>query len=65
MSGTSRSIVELLIQNLKDPGYCGGKSNGGRYLGDGEQIFPEERSADDPLRNYDDIARIETSRKNL
>src|SRR5271165_6433357 len=65
MSGTSRSIPDLRIANLYDPGHCGCYGNRGRYLGNGKQIPPEERAADDLLWNDNYIPWIEARRENI
>src|ERR1700722_9944444 len=65
MRNTNRSIADLRIANLYDPGDCGGDGNGRRYLGNGQQISPEERSTDDLLRNDDHISRIQASTENV
>src|ERR1700733_673425 len=61
MSDTDKSIADLRIANLYDPGYRGGNGNGRRYLGNGQQISPEEGSADNLLRNDDHVTRIQAS----
>src|ERR1700735_2844430 len=61
MSGTSRSVIDMRIMHLQDPRDCSSYGDGGRYLGHGQQIPPEERSADNLLRNHDDVAGIKAS----
>src|SRR5450631_463383 len=65
MSDTDKSIADNRIANLYDPGYRGRDGNGRRYLGNGEQISPEEGSADNLLRHDDHIARIQASPENV
>src|SRR6266851_3343265 len=64
MRNTNTSIADLRIVNLY-VGHCGRYGNGRRYLGNGEQISPEERSTDDLLRNDDHIARLQASGEDI
>src|ERR1700753_1316762 len=65
MSGANRSIADLRIANLENPGNSGGESNRGRYLRNRKQIFPEERPADNLLRNDDHVAGLEGRGENV
>src|ERR1700747_3185576 len=65
ISSANGSISELRIVNLKHPGNSSRERNGGRYLRNCQQIFPEQRPSDNPLRNDNHIARIEACGENV